>query len=206
MLGTWEKCAARYKYRYIEGLADKSTPFANKGTNAHNVIEKYIKGETIPLEPRMQPMFGLLERLKEVGQPEAWCGVSKEWEKTPYREGWLKAKLDCVEKPDNDEIVVWEWKTGQIYDNHDEQRELYGLVALAQHPKVDTAIVNGYYIDQKHISNATVVRRDKAEPLRKEWETRVGFLESDKIFAPRPGWYCRNCPYSRDAGGPCKVG
>jgi len=206
MLMCWEKCAAQYNYRFNLHMKEEVTGAAMRGTHHHGRIEAYLKGEPGPLLPSFQPAFTLLDRLKDGKvSVEQKIGLNDKWEPVPWGEAWYRCVLDAVEAPEDGTLPVWEWKTGRHWPEHEDQRLLYGLAGLSVFPsdQVAKVQVNGYYLDD-HTMDVTVLDREAAKEVKKEFEMRQAIMASDKTYAARPGIYCRWCAYARSKGGPCR--
>lgn len=48
-----------------------------------------------------------------------------------------------------------------------------------------------------------VLQRKDLAQAQKDWERKIEPMMADTVFAPRPGYYCSWCPWSKDKGGPC---
>jgi hypothetical protein len=212
-LKTYEDCAARYLYKYIEKLPDSPPgPAAQRGIDKHNEIEKFIKGYgSWEIPPGPESIHGALDRMRasndgaryaemKVGYDEEWYPVGYKMENT-----WARGVLDAVWHEAKSNVVdVYEWKTGKPSEFHAEQRQLYGIFALKWW-NVPEVTVTTVYLDET-APNKRVRMKDTALPrLQGEWNARVVRLKEEKTFAPNPGQGCRWCVYSRYKGGPCKV-
>jgi hypothetical protein len=144
-----------------------------------------------------------------------------EWQAYPIREKvWLTMILDAVKVggawgngfkgqddviPSQDVVDIAEWKTGKPKDEHAEQRNLYALGGLIRWKQHDVVRVTTYYLDGKGEPQRLTVKRTALDKLKDKWEQRVDTMQSDQLLAPRPGYYCRWCHYSKEKGGPCKI-
>jgi hypothetical protein len=99
---------------------------------------------------------------------------------------------------------VQEWKSGKIYDDHEDQRNLYGVGAIGMWD-VPEAVVTTYYIDQRKQMTLRLTR-PQAKLVGWRFAERVEAMGRDRHLNPRPGYYCRWCNFSRFKNGPCKVG
>ena len=102
-------------------------------------------------------------------------------------------------------LVIWEWKSGKIYDDHKEQRRAYAVFAHAHWPEYDYYEVRTVYFDQRKRSKLKV-KPKQIKIYREQFEERVGLMSIDTMYSPRPGFYCKWCGYSKYLGGPCRAG
>jgi CRISPR/Cas system-associated exonuclease Cas4 (RecB family) len=105
---------------------------------------------------------------------------------------------------EGDEVHVQEWKTGKMYDDHEEQRKINLLFSRACWV-ASTYTIQTYYFDLGK-KKKLVLTHEELDDVRRELEPRLTIMENDDILAPRPGHYCNWCSYSRYKGGPCRKG
>lgn len=205
-LKTYEQCPRKFQYRYIQRLEEKTkSQAATRGTNNHKIIEEFILGNTKVLPEDLNFYQPWLSSLKETdAYPEHKVALTTEWKVT----GWedpdadLRSILDLkVVQPDR--IHVYDWKTGKIYPDHDDQKELYALTAFAEHPNVNVVISTHVYLDLNKNREKTY-HRDEVPSTQKRWERRVRKMYAEEEFIPVPQFFCRYCPYSKAQGGPCQ--
>jgi hypothetical protein len=203
-LSTYEKCPAQYKYRYIDGLTSAKGAAAARGVSTHAVVEGYLKGELTAVTSELSFYQGFLDELKKAGaKSEEKLALTKSWEPTAWDGAWWRGILDCLVFPTPEEAILYDWKTGKIYPDHDDQKALYSLAVLSTFPAVRFVRAVHVYLDlgknqQKGYSQSQV------HMLREFWGNRVARLERDVNFITKPGFYCRYCPFSRAQNGPCK--
>jgi hypothetical protein len=111
-----------------------------------------------------------------------------------------------VRRQDNlvTEVVIDEYKTGQEYDEHAHQKQLYAMVAMVLYPQIEHVQVCGVYIDKGKIY-PTTYNRAHLHSMKYTWKREIDKL-SVPIYPARPGMHCRWCPKSNKRGGPCQVG
>ena len=103
------------------------------------------------------------------------------------------------------ELDIGEWKSGSPKERHADQRKLYALFG----PKgwlADKVNVTTYYLEHDIKPVRLSVTPGNWDKLVALWEARRGQMQSDKIFAPKPGDHCNWCDYAARKGGPCKFG
>lgn len=205
-IGTYEKCPAQYKYRYIDHIPTKKSESAQRGTDNHAVIEGYLKGHHASLPSELSFYTGFFDGLKKFELfPEIQIALDNEWNPVPWDSPtvWWRGVLDLLTLPNEQEAYVYDWKTGKFYPDHDDQKSLYSLAVLATYPAVRLVRAFHVYVDLGKTSKKEY-SRDQMHMLRDFWTNRVVKLERDSSFIPHPGWYCSYCPFSRAQGGPCK--
>ena len=102
-------------------------------------------------------------------------------------------------------VEVQEWKTGKIYDDHADQRKLYLLGSSVLWPAAQVYHIQSYYFDQDKKKKLELTHEELAD-VRRDFTSRLTIMENDDIMAPRPGFYCAWCGYSKYKGGPCRAG
>jgi len=225
-LGTFEKCPARYNYKYILKIPEPTRhAAATRGIELHKAVEDFVSGKVEKLPSEIDFYTQFLSGLRQhENYPEHKVALTREWtptewdgEDTWYR-GVLDLKLLTGPKPEGDpgatsgcgteptEAVVYDWKSGKIYPDHDDQKSLYSLSTFSEHPSVRRVRAIHVYLDLGQNREITY-DRDQMHQLRELWTARVGHLERSiqiGAFMPNPSYGCRYCPFSRSVGGPCR--
>lgn len=208
---TYKKCPAMYNYKYNLGMRDDRPPgpAALRGTRIHNSIEDFFNfgtpmDEEIPAQ-LVQHIAQHKDKCPDI-RPEFEWSLTANWELCDYKDeeaGYVRGFMDNLFLYE-DHILIHEYKTGQEYPEHDEQKALYGMVGLTLFPQYDQVVVEGVYIDKKYKKTSTY-NRLQLPSMQFMWKKDIDKLQFD-IFPARPGQHCRWCPASKLAGGPCKVG
>jgi ATP-dependent exoDNAse (exonuclease V) beta subunit len=207
-VGTYEKCPLKAKYRYVDRLEDKRSVSAVRGVNSHKAVEDFIKGEVPTLPDALSYYQSFLTGIRSYeNYPEHIIELNDQWQ--PTKEGedyWYKGVLDLkVVAPT--EITIYDWKTGKIYPDHEDQKSLYSVAAFSEHPDVFSVRAIHVYLDLR-VFREKSFHRDQMHELRATWNDRAGkYLNALKVpesMIPNPGWHCRYCSFSRANGGPCK--
>jgi hypothetical protein len=191
------------------------TKYLTGGVPIAKVYEEYRPHPTIPAA--LRDVRGVVKRARarvqfQVVLDSAWRTVSQF-----TKNAWLRCKLDVLVylRPS---LKVIDWKTGGI-DKHsgtirespeyDDQMDLYSVVALVAEPDFAAANSELVFLDAppgvNPVRRGKEIRRNNLERAKERWEARVKPMLSDRTFAPRPGWYCDYCDYSKTKGGPCPV-
>lgn len=201
--GTWKKCPALLKFQMEDKGPRTVHPAADRGTQIHKHFEEYILGKTTELPVPFDYYREFLDQLKGLGaQAEVEIALDKDWKPVAWdsENRWWRGILDAY-IPLEVGATVLDWKTGQEYPDHREQREIY---AIATHSIIDVPVVDVYhvYVD-KRWTTTTRFKKDEIPELKLQWEGKIEEMFNDRTFPPRPGFYCRSCPYGASAGGPC---
>lgn len=208
-LGTYEKCAASYKYRYIDKIPTTSqSAAASRGTDVHAKIEMFLTGELKELPSELNFYTQYLNNLKtQTIYPEHKIALTNQWEPTTWDADnrWYKGILDLkvIAGPEATEATVIDWKTGKIYPDHEDQKSIYSIAVSAEHPSVLRVRAIHVYVDLGK-SRETTFDRQQLLQLRPAWDSRVLRMEKEEEYLPNPSFKCRFCPYSNEKGGPCR--
>lgn len=210
-LKLFERCKFAYKCRYITKVPDMRPPGgpAQRGIDTHKTIELNLT-ENQPLSLDLENKWG--SAFSEIKQfpmlVEHRIGLDPNWQVVPWDAAELRMVLDLkAKKPGG--YTVYDWKTGKEYEEHYEQKELYSLGVLAEHPEETTVRAVHVYLD---LGKQTVreYHRDQLLARRAQWDSRAkklrGYLESADFgqWIPEPNFFCRWCSYAKANKGPCK--
>lgn len=206
-LGTFEKCQLKYKFQNIDKLPSPRGTAANRGVDVHKHIEDFISGKTQALPTEINYWTQTLTQLREQGAtPEVRISLTREWSPTEWDAAnvWVRGILD-LRVTSESEGQVYDWKTGKIYPDHDDQKSLYSAMLLSSDPELQRVRATHVYIDLNQ-RREKVFARDDLPDLRKHWEVRASFLErtAPEDMIPSPGYHCRYCAFSKSKGGPCR--
>jgi hypothetical protein len=206
---TYNKCAAKYKFSYIDRLPrSPPSPQMQRGTDIHENVEHFLLGKEERIAHKdIHKINGMyMSGVKGLGglSPEYKFGLTKKFEFTgfddnPYLRGVIDLKAHTEE-----ELKLFEWKTGKMYDEHADQIHLYGMVGLIEHPEFKSVEVAIRYLDFG-TDKREVYSKDQLKMMKLRWKDRLKQIDTDKTFAPNPSYMCRWCDFSREKGGPCKV-
>jgi hypothetical protein len=206
-ISMWHKCPAKYDFRYNKKLKEPKTAAASRGTDIHSRIENYLKG-TQEMPPEVQFGGHLINDMKVRNfMAEVQFTVGRDWKPAEHGSGsaWITSYVDSF-LVDGNTIHMGEWKTGRVYDNHEEQRDIYLTMSLSSStPEVERAVIKTIYLDQGVASEQWMVK-EILPAHQKAWEDKAAPLEKDIFFSPRPGQHCKWCGFARSKGGPCDHG
>ena len=208
----YEKCPASYEWQYVLGHKEEFSPgpAALRGLEIHQSIEEhYTLGSPLHVEIPETVKPWLLEHLDKgcEAMPEMGFAFNKDWEVCEFddEDAYIRGYMDNVfVYEDPTRIYIHEYKTGQIYDDHVDQKAFYAMAALMLWPDIKDVEVKGIYIDKKKQFN-TKYSRMHLHSMQYTWKRRI-----DKMVLPlyptRPGRHCMWCPKSKKKGGTCLVG
>ena len=204
--GTFKKCAAQYKFRYVDKLPTQQSATASRGTDLHATIEAYLCGQPITLSAPLDFYQSWLDDLRRIEglRPEAKLAVTRDWKACDFDspDAWVRSVLDLLIPPRSGKIPVYDWKSGKIYDDHEDQKELYSLLALLNLEGAYEAEAIHVYVDLGK-TTATTYHRDQIPALQEKWTRRFNAVESAVDFPYNPQYACRWCSFSKSNGGPC---
>lgn len=208
---TWDQCPAKYRYSYVEKRPrGPSHPAAARGTEIHASVDQFMQGKSEEIHPEIRFRYGqwLSSLRMHRPMPEMKFAVTKNWEwcdfEDPDRMWRGIIDLACDMSEGERVVDLYEWKTGQIYDSHKYQAELYALIGLVKWENADLSRVTNVYFDQKQNTPPAEMRREDLEGYKMMWLERYNQVMDDDIYPANPGWYCRYCDHSRGNHGPCQ--
>lgn len=211
-LGTFTKCRRRFLYSYIQHLKGTEQPRGarERGVDQHAHIERYFKDRTpLPVDlTHYKQWFDMLCAYEPIAEEplamlEGWMPGS--WEDPKV---WWKGVLDLrVRKPPIS--WVFDWKTGKVYPDHVDQRELYAIAVFVNDPEINEIEAWHVYIDLgKKVKQ--IFFREQLPALIAKWNGKLaGYMqalerfvpgEAETMFVTNPSYLCDYCPYSRN---PC---
>jgi hypothetical protein len=211
-LSTFEQCAAKYDYRYNQKLPEPPSPSAARGITKHSIVEDYIctrEHRELPPELLYYKDFfdGLRQRTIGVDLfPEYKISLSREWLPCGWdaADRWYRGVLDLLVFPDEANAVVYDWKTGKIYDDHNDQKEIYAAAVFCAFPNVQNVRAIHVYFDLAK-NREMLFFRGMLDSIKTRWLQRVQRLEDCVEYIPNPSFMCRYCAFSRYNGGPCRM-
>lgn len=204
----YNKCPLLAKLKHIDRLKEPPSAAGDRGGLIHNLAERHVVGAIKVLPKELEPFseeFKELRSYKKVHCEQDWA-FTKDWKPTGWtdRDAWLRIKMDvAVHDKENDLAIVIDYKTGRIYDDHEQQRSLYALGAFLTFPKIKKVIVKHWYIDLGE-EKITEYLAEDLDKLKKEWTKRTLAMLTDSSFKPTPSpESCKYCAFKASKGGPC---
>lgn len=202
---THEKCALKYKYRYILRLPDQKSAAASRGVDLHKAVEDRVAlGTALP--PELEHYGSWLDQLRGAdAYPEHKIAVNDKWEVCGFEDpdAFMRSVLDLKLVVSPITVAVYDWKSGKIYDDHADQKRLYAAMVSAEHPDALEIKSIHVYLDLGQ-NRPMDFHRDQIPALRENWNQRAAAVGRDTEFIPSPGYHCRWCGFSKLNGGPCR--
>lgn len=203
---TYKTCPRKVKLNKLDGIKEPPSPQMQRGIDIHKLGEDFVKGtiKKLPTElDKFATEFKLLRKMKATAEEE-WA-FTKEWQPTGWFDAnaWVRMKLDASYHPHPAALTVIDYKTGKVYEDNKLHMSLYALGAFLMHPEVEVVNVELWYLDQGETQHDTYTR-DEVKDMIESWVWSSSALLNDTTFAPRPGYYCRWCFYSKAKGGQCE--
>lgn len=165
---------------------------------------------------KIEIMVKKLRRTKGV-YVQSEIAVDRAWKRVEWfsKQAWGRVKLDVLKlTPKRAEII--DWKSGNIDKNKGEIREkaeyhdsmrLYQIAVLSTHPQAEVSATMVFLDAPPKLPDPTkslpVLKRKDLALAREDMEKKMLPMMNDTIFAPRPGYYCSWCSFSKRVGGPC---
>ena len=118
--------------------------------------------------------------------PEYKWAIDRDWKIVPYdsKKAYLRGFFDLKVDAKIEGLFLYEWKTGKVYDDHSQQRFMYGMVGLIVHPEVDEVKVHGVYFDQKEDPNIDTYKREDIEFMKNTWKQEFDKIENEQYYPP----------------------
>jgi len=210
-LSTYEECPKQYWYSYVENMPGfrEESPAKDRGRDIHAEAEAYLKGELTMYPSSLQRVAAHAMLLKsKKATSEQSLAVNDKWEPCEYdsTETYLRGIIDISftqEVEDGEEVHVEDWKTGQAYNSHPIQMEMYVALMSAYHPKAVRYVTRLIYTDLGMVTPPKITEPIRIKPIRMMLDGRIANAEADEIFPVRVGSHCKWCEYSSRYGGPC---
>ncbi len=211
-LGVYKQCPAKFSFKYRDKFHVERTtsPQMSRGLAMHESIEHYLLQQTDMLHEELNEKFGLYFmnlRADYECMPERKFCFNKNWSVVDWDDpdGYIRGIMDNVYMHDKT-LVVQDWKTGKVYDDHAEQRELYAMLGMLEFP-ADNVNVQNVYLDQRYPYVSQSFSRENLPALQLKWTQKIEQLEADENMIPMPQYLCRWCPYSsvhNEGDRPCR--
>ena len=225
-LSSHEKCAHRYGHQYVwkTPFIDEAGPPLIHGRRVHGGMAAYLLGGengtfyaeqdkiTYKAEMRLEAKkighFSALIEDVRANQPvvEQQWGYTELYRPTSWfgKDTYWRVILDAgVLWPDNKFSCI-DWKTGRAYEDNADQMRQFAVGVFSRYPQVHWLETRLEYLDTGQEQHEEF-RRSDVPSLVADFARRVGPIENDKTFAPRPGSHCRFCPFRKNGGtGHCE--
>lgn len=214
-LKDFDKCKKMFWLKHDQRIPEPERPLPpgktehanDRGTRIHEECELYINGTHDDLGPEAAKHFGdhlaLVRAMYQDGMVsvEGEWAHDKGWDIVPWKDGWLRLKLDIMIMLSPTHAEVIDLKTGRKFGNevsHAEQLQLYQLVTFLRYPKLEKVTASLWYLDQPEGANMTSFTYTRAQGLRfKEgFHKRAMKATTCTEFPANPNrWSCQYCSY-----------
>ena len=207
----FEKCPYGVYLTKIGKCPSPSGPAAERGTQVHDHIEKFIRGEHADYTKELNSFRSLFERLRD-GFSEArvevegdW-GFTRDWRVTGWTspDTWARVKLDAIEFESETSANVYDWKTGKKFGNemkHGQQAMTYSIAAFKRYPQLEFITAKMIYVDKNEELPSTYTRA-QAELLFPRLNLRANQMTTATKFPANPSIHnCRWCPHAKQQEG-----
>lgn len=203
-LSTYQQCPAKWKFSYIDEIPWPSSPAMTRGTRMHKMAEDFVTGAVDAVHSEIKKIGPLLQILKGQGaKTEAVWLLDHTWKPTTLSsEVWVKAIVDVHHDKDN-VLYVKDHKSGQMYDDHRNQLELYGIIGLCVYPEAKRVETSAIYMDTGYEGMEGSIIRPMLPKLIEKWDKSARIMMTDEVYEASPGRACNWCPYAKGKGGPC---
>jgi hypothetical protein len=205
-LTVYRECPFKACKKFLDKLPEPEGPALAHGTEVHKTCEAYLNGTVKRLPIMLQPFKTEVKDIKKflIGTELQWA-FRQDWTPTGWfdKDCWLRIVVDAASQPKPTILMIDDWKTGRVYEEKQDQLDLYNLGGLLLHPEVEVSKSRFIYLDQKVIKPSQLERKD-LEKAKAHWRKETTKMMLDTTFTPRPGNYCRFCYLRKSAGGPCK--
>ena len=213
---TYQSCPQKWKFQSIMKLPRQPPgPAAARGSEIHATVENYITGgDQSVLHPAIHSKYiPVLDSFRD--HPNGDRHTEK---KLAFDPGWFLcapqsrfaacvAVLDAVRYGHVDgvkTVFIGEWKSGKPKETHVDQRKLYAMFGMRAW-MADRVEATTYYLEDTAPPERLVLASPSGyEKLKALWQSRIDEMRTNEICAPRPGYHCNWCDFSKRKGGPCQ--
>jgi len=206
-----KQCPRKIRYAKIDKLPELPSPAAERGNTIHLKAEHYVKGDITGGVPRelkkLESEFRQLKKAKPEHVEEFW-GFDKNWK--PLRDGFdpkqtFTLKADAALAPRKGVAIGIDYKSGRVYDGHDDQAELTAVATHLWYPNAKEIEIEFWYIDKGRIVTYHF-EVTYLEQRLKYWDKEGKKLLAEEKFIPTPSEdACKWCSFRSDKGGPCSA-
>lgn len=225
-LALHETCPAQYKAKHIDKDPRFNTepgPPLIHGRRVHGGIAAYLIGqpfyaeqeqttytEDMRFEAKKYEKFAHIVDEIKAQQPvvEQQWGYTREYKPGPWfgPSVYFRSILDAGVLWPTNHFSAADWKTGRPKEDHVEQMETQAIAVFQRYPQVHWVETRLFYLDTGQEKHDEFVKKDVPALIAK-WNKRVGIVENDKEFRPRPSDQgCKHCPLAKSKGGECAFG
>jgi RecB family exonuclease len=216
----FEACPHRSYLRIIAKAPtpqfDESHPMV-RGRRIHEEVELYISGRSDKFPSSGKKLETVLEFCKEQhAQGRATCeekwGFTNEWAICDWFDSsvWLRMATDCYISINDDEAIIYDWKTGKSIGNevkYMQQMQLYAVGAFMRYPELEHVDVKLGFLDDGKVREKSYQRDHKINTLIFRFTERASRMTSCVDFRPKPNaTNCKWCPFGPSGTKACIYG
>lgn len=209
-LSTYLECPKSYHLSYIMGVKTPPSPAMARGSRLHKQAENFLNGtfKQIPYD-LAKVSIQLHELRQRKAKPERTWLLDRNWHPVEDQsKAWIKSIVDVhYLDPMTMTLYVEDFKTGQEYDSHRDQLELYAIKGMIMYPGVERVDVSALYIDQGRRAKEDRYLRAMLPKLQEKWHANAVRMMEDRVWEPTPSPdACKWCDFNKKRGGPCEAG
>lgn len=203
-LSLYKQCPLKWHSAYILGQREPPHPKAERGVVLHKMLEDFFNGVTpYPIADKaLKPWWRFMEDLKMkpgmVAEGEIGCDAN--WKPMAFDDpaAYARGKKD-LHWIDRDTLHLKDWKSGRIYDDHEQQGEFYAAIS----PDYDEVTVEFVYLDHPLVTKIWEYSRSDVDEIRKGLAEDIQILRMDTKWEATPGDKCTWCKKNWRQGGDC---
>lgn len=203
-MAEYDTCPFKFADRHRMGNKPPERSASNRGQELHDKLEEFFTGRSpFPSQDRvLRPWQRLMEGLSlKNPSAEGEVAARKDWSSC----GWWDKDCDKRGKHDlriyeGDSVDIFDWKSGQIYPDHEKQGENYCALEPGAYRIYRTHFA---YLDAPLVVHTREYAHDQVLGMRNKIDAKIEVMRSDLLCAPTPSSKCYYCHLSYKKGGPC---
>lgn len=205
-LKKFKTCPFQWHDQYVLGNRPPEKGASNRGIDLHAVLEEFFKGErAYPTSDRvLRPWQPFMEGLAaKPNVPEGEVAVRSDWTQCGFYDddAYYRGKYDLKLVGSPDVLDIFDWKSGKIYPDHEEQGLSYCAMEPGAYSKYRTHFV---YLDVPTHVETREYGAGRIQVERDGLSSSIDYIRMTDIHEPRPGPHCNWCHLSYRKGGKCK--
>lgn len=211
----YAQCPLKYAEEKLRKNKGPQSPAMARGDQIHKAAARFIEAtganalEQMPQTLlRFGPQILELRALPAADRVvEQQWGFDSKWRPTGWfgPTTWFRSILDVGVVYEDGTGDVVDHKSGKIYPENADQRELNALAFFKRFPHVENVTSRMWYLDSGDERLEEFFAED-VPALTAKWEARVAPMFTDEVFAPRPNDKCQWCHLAKSKGGLCRFG
>lgn len=208
-LKTYTQCPLKVKLNKIDKIREPGSNATDRGERIHLEAENYIKLHEAVLPDSLKLYKEQFKKLWKMGDkvvPEQEWAFNEQWQLVKWTDptAWVRMKIDAHYITGTTMTII-DYKSGKVYDNNRAQLSFYAMAAMTLMPQIKKVVGQLWYLDHGPMQTVEeIFFREELEDMHDAWKWESRALLADVQFAPRPGYYCRFCFYSKDKNGNCE--